>query len=524
MPRGHSAARGEAAGAFCGLHQSLTIDNKRNGATTGRIHNENTRRTTLQGMAGAFALGVGGFSLDYDAGRSPDARKRGGTLTLRDQRRDAALRLPRQRHLRDAALRGAVLFDAAALQPRQIPEGRRRPGAVLDGRAGPDDLHVQAPSEREIPRRHAADLGRREGDLRPAAQPAAGRGVDPQGDLRRHRHDRDARPAHRRLQDEGGERGDARAFRLAVELHLRGQGLAADPNCAARPRSTAPGRSPSSSTSRAATSPARSNENYFKKGLPYLDGFKGVFTLQAAAMLNAVQGGQVLAEFRGISPAERDRLVQAMGDKIRIEESSWTLNLLVVLQHREEAVRRRARAPGAADGDRPLGRQPGPVEDLDLALGRRRDPARLAAGDAGSRAGQAAGLLQGHQEVARGGQEAAGRGRRAEPQVHAAQPQPRACPTRRPASSWSTSGGRSASRSSTSSPTPAPYLADHERRQPRRGDRLLQPVHGRLEPRPCQVSLGRPLAGEPLALEGPRARQALRRAHARARSSKSARR
>lgn len=72
------------------------------------------------------------------------------------------------------------------------------------------------------------------------------------------------------------------------------------------------------------------NENYFRKDLPYLDGFKGVFTLQAAAMLNAIQGGQVLGEFRGISPAERDRLVQAMGDKIRIEESSWTLNLLVL--------------------------------------------------------------------------------------------------------------------------------------------------------------------------------------------------
>jgi len=54
-----------------------------------------------------------------------------------------------------------------------------------------------------------------------------------------------------------------------------------------------------------------------------------VFTLQAAAMLNALQGGQLMAEFRGISPAERDRLVQAMGDKIRVEESSWTLNLIV---------------------------------------------------------------------------------------------------------------------------------------------------------------------------------------------------
>ena len=65
------------------------------------------------------------------------------------------------------------------------------------------------------------------------------------------------------------------------------------------------------------------------KGLPYLDGFRGVFMLQAAAMLNALQGGQVLGEFRGISPAERDRLTQAMGDKVRIEESSWTLNLLI---------------------------------------------------------------------------------------------------------------------------------------------------------------------------------------------------
>src|SRR5258705_12663601 len=73
----------------------------------------------------------------------------------------------------------------------------------------------------------------------------------------------------------------------------------------------------------------RRNDNYFKQGLPYLDGFRGVFTLQAAAMLNAVQGAQLLGEFRGISPAERDRLVAAMGDKIRIEESSWTLNLLV---------------------------------------------------------------------------------------------------------------------------------------------------------------------------------------------------
>ena len=73
----------------------------------------------------------------------------------------------------------------------------------------------------------------------------------------------------------------------------------------------------------------KKNPNYFKPGLPYLDEWKGVFMLQAAAMLNAVQGGQALAEFRSLAPPERDRLVSAMGNKIRIEESSWTLNLLV---------------------------------------------------------------------------------------------------------------------------------------------------------------------------------------------------
>ncbi len=69
------------------------------------------------------------------------------------------------------------------------------------------------------------------------------------------------------------------------------------------------------------------NPSYFIAGQPYLKGFKGHFLTQPAAMINALQGGQVLAEFRGVSPAERDRLKVAMGDGIRIEESPWTLSL-----------------------------------------------------------------------------------------------------------------------------------------------------------------------------------------------------
>ena len=57
------------------------------------------------------------------------------------------------------------------------------------------------------------------------------------------------------------------------------------------------------------------NESYFKKGLPYLNDYKGVFMTQPATMLNALQGGQVMAEFRSISEPEKARLVQTMGDR-----------------------------------------------------------------------------------------------------------------------------------------------------------------------------------------------------------------
>src|SRR5690606_23050705 len=54
-------------------------------------------------------------------------------------------------------------------------------------------------------------------------------------------------------------------------------------------------------------------DDYFEKGKPYLDGFRAVF-MGGAPMVNALAAGQVLAEFRGHSPANRDRLVKALGD------------------------------------------------------------------------------------------------------------------------------------------------------------------------------------------------------------------
>jgi peptide/nickel transport system substrate-binding protein len=66
----------------------------------------------------------------------------------------------------------------------------------------------------------------------------------------------------------------------------------------------------------------RRNADYFDKGRPYLDSFRIVF-ITGAAMVNALQGGQIMAEFRGLSPAERDRLKQTMGERIKVEEMPW---------------------------------------------------------------------------------------------------------------------------------------------------------------------------------------------------------
>ncbi|MBC8049282.1 MAG: ABC transporter substrate-binding protein [Chitinophagales bacterium] len=70
-------------------------------------------------------------------------------------------------------------------------------------------------------------------------------------------------------------------------------------------------------------------DDYFKKGLPYLDGFKGVVFSQPAAMINALQGGQIMGEFRTITPANKKALSDAMGDKVTFYESDWNTGLVL---------------------------------------------------------------------------------------------------------------------------------------------------------------------------------------------------
>jgi peptide/nickel transport system substrate-binding protein len=71
-------------------------------------------------------------------------------------------------------------------------------------------------------------------------------------------------------------------------------------------------------------------EHYFREGLPYLDGFTGIFLSPSAVTQTLFRGRQILADFRTITPAERETLSAAMGDEIKFHESTGMNNLLLV--------------------------------------------------------------------------------------------------------------------------------------------------------------------------------------------------
>jgi len=69
-------------------------------------------------------------------------------------------------------------------------------------------------------------------------------------------------------------------------------------------------------------------KDYFKPGLPYLDGFHAIFT-QGAALINALQGAQIMADFRSVTTNDRDRLEGALGKKIAVHQGPWLNSLLI---------------------------------------------------------------------------------------------------------------------------------------------------------------------------------------------------
>src|SRR5271169_4926969 len=70
-------------------------------------------------------------------------------------------------------------------------------------------------------------------------------------------------------------------------------------------------------------------DRYFQPGKPYLDGFQADFVTGPAVMA-AYKSGRIAAEFRGVTPPQRDALVAALGDRVTVGESPWLANLSVV--------------------------------------------------------------------------------------------------------------------------------------------------------------------------------------------------
>jgi peptide/nickel transport system substrate-binding protein len=74
-------------------------------------------------------------------------------------------------------------------------------------------------------------------------------------------------------------------------------------------------------------------DKYFDPGKPYLDAYKAVF-LSGEKVIAALQRGDIQAQFRSVTPAERDQLAGALGERVQVAESPWLINLLLVFNTR----------------------------------------------------------------------------------------------------------------------------------------------------------------------------------------------
>ena len=208
-------------------------------------------------------------------------------------------------------------------------------------------------------------------------------------------------------------------------------------------------------------------------------------------MVNALAAGQVLAEFRGHSPADRDRLVQALGDRAVVLESPWVCSLVVSFNTKKKPFDDpRVRQALSLAIDRWAGAQalqkialvrhvggllrPG----YDLAISEQ-DLVKLP------------GFCARHQRVARRGTPAAEGGRGREPDLQADQPQRgdavhagRRVPDRPVAPDRA----QRAARAARDAAVPGRAAA----RQPdlRRGARFQLRLHGRAQPAAAEVPVG----------------------------------
>ena len=78
------------------------------------------------------------------------------------------------------------------------------------------------------------------------------------------------------------------------------------------------------------------NPDYYHRGLPYLDGFTGIFADKQSIRVSAIRSDRAAIEFRGFPPATRDELRAALGSELTVQESDWNCGNLITPNHQRK--------------------------------------------------------------------------------------------------------------------------------------------------------------------------------------------
>ena len=78
------------------------------------------------------------------------------------------------------------------------------------------------------------------------------------------------------------------------------------------------------------------NPDYYHPGLPYLDGFVGIYADKQATRVAALRSDRAAIEFRGFPPTVRDELVGALGDQITVQQSDWNCGSFIEPNHKRK--------------------------------------------------------------------------------------------------------------------------------------------------------------------------------------------
>jgi peptide/nickel transport system substrate-binding protein len=78
------------------------------------------------------------------------------------------------------------------------------------------------------------------------------------------------------------------------------------------------------------------NPDYFVPGLPYLDGFVGIYADKQATRVDAIRADRAAIEFRGMPPAAADEIEKALGDKVTVGTSDWNVGSSFTPNHKKK--------------------------------------------------------------------------------------------------------------------------------------------------------------------------------------------